>query len=346
MNYNPRNIAFINAALITILYEVLFVAYAVAYHYWIIWPWIIGGIIIFFFSYLTIYFSFKQFIYKRLKVIYKTIGKAGRFDKNKYQKKQTHDVLDLVNQTVLEWRNEQQHKIDELQKMASYRREFLGNVSHELKTPIFNIQGYILSLLDGGLEDKNISQRFLEKSEKSISRMIAIVEDLEEISRFESGELILHESVFDLNRLCREIADFLEIKAEKHRSKIIIKESQNKVIKVKADRKRIKQVLINLVDNAVKYGNQQEGKIIISFYDFHDNYLVEVTDNGMGIPEKDLPRIFERFFRTEKSRSRDNGGTGLGLAIVKHIIEAHRQSISVRSKPSKGTTFSFTIKKG
>jgi two-component system phosphate regulon sensor histidine kinase PhoR len=346
MNYNPRNVALFNAMVITLLFAVMYVFFTVRFYQFVALPLVVGGGVIFLSSYFLIHYSFRRFIYERLKVIYKTIGKASRFHKSKYKKSQTDDVLDLVNQMVLEWRDEQQKKIDELQKMADYRREFLGNVSHELKTPIFNIQGYILSLLDGGLEDENINKKFLEKSEKSVNRMIAIVEDLEEISRFESGELKLHEEVFDLHKLCREIADFLEVKAEKNNTRILIKETPNKVIKVKADRKRIKQVLINLVDNAIKYGSLEDGRIVISFYDFHDNYLVEVSDNGIGIPESSLSRVFERFFRTDKSRSRDKGGTGLGLAIVKHIIEAHRQSISVRSQLGQGTTFSFTLRKG
>lgn len=345
MNFNPKNVALLNAAVIAIAFAVILIAVETFFYHLLFWPVLWGSAGIFIISYLIIHFSLQKFIYQRLKVIYKTIGKVGSFDTKNLRSSKTDDVLDVVNQMVLEWRDEQQKKIDELQKNADYRREFVGNVSHELKTPIFNIQGYILTLLDNGYKDENINIKFLKKTEKSINRMIAIVEDLEEITKFESGELKLHEEVFDLHELCREIADFLEIKAEQNNSKIIIKESSGKTIKVNADKKRIRQVLINLVDNAIKYGNQINGVIEISFYDFHDNYLVEVSDNGIGIPEKSIPRIFERFFRTDKSRSRDKGGTGLGLAIVKHIIEAHRQSISVRSQVSKGTTFSFTLTK-
>jgi len=155
----------------------------------------------------------------------------------------------------------------------------------------------------------------------------------------------LNETVFNINELCREIHEFLEVKADRNDTQIIIKETENSRINVLADKTRIRQVLINLVDNAINYSRLNAGRIIISFYDFHDNILVEVSDNGIGISEESLPRIFERFYRVDKSRSREKGGTGLGLAIVKHIIEAHRQSITVRSKPDKGTTFSFTLKK-
>lgn len=345
MNFNPKNVALLNAVIIALAFAVILLAIDALFYQIMFWPLLLGSLALFILSYLVINFSLQKFIYQRLKIIYKTIGKIGSFDSKKVKNSKTEDVLDIVNQMVLEWRDEQQKKIDELQKNAAYRREFLGNVSHELKTPIFNIQGYILTLLDQGLEDDKINIKFLQKTEKSINRMIAIVEDLEEIAKFESGELELHEEVFDLHELCREIADFLEIKAEQYNSKIIIKETPGKTVKVKADKKRIRQVLINLVDNGIKYGNQINGIIEISFYDFHDNYLVEVSDNGIGIPESSIPRVFERFFRTDKSRSRDKGGTGLGLAIVKHIIEAHRQSISVRSQVSKGTTFSFTLTK-
>ncbi len=345
MNFNPKNVALLNALIIALAFAAILVVIDGVFYRILLLPLVLGSAAMFVFSYLIFHFSLQKFIYQRLKVIYKTIGKVGKFDSKKQKSSKTEDVLDIVNQMVLEWRDEQQKKIDELQKNAEYRREFLGNVSHELKTPIFNIQGYVLTLLDQGLKDEKINMKFLQKTEKSINRMIAIVEDLEEIAKFESGELKLHEEVFDLHELCRDIADFLEVKAEQNNSKILIKETPGKTVKVKADKKRIRQVLINLVDNAIKYGNQINGIIEISFYDFHDNYLVEVSDNGIGIPESSIPRVFERFFRTDKSRSRDKGGTGLGLAIVKHIIEAHRQSISVRSQVSKGTTFSFTLKK-
>lgn len=344
MKHAPRNVALLNAGIITLVFMVVYwimVFTGITFH-----PvsFVAGSFLIFISSYITVYYSLNQFIYNRLKIIYKTIGKWNEVKHGQQADNNPDDILGMVNQVVLEWHDEQQQKIDELQKMADYRREFLGNVSHELKTPIFNIQGYILTLLDGGLKDKKINKKFLEKSAKSVDRMIAVVQDLEEITKFESGVMNLNESVFNINELCREVAEFLEVKAEKNNTAIIIKEPENSRINVVADKTRIKQVLINLVDNAINYGRMEGGRIIISFYDFHENVLVEVSDNGIGIPEESLPRIFERFYRVDKSRSREKGGTGLGLAIVKHIIEAHRQSITVRSKPNKGTTFSFTLK--
>jgi len=194
------------------------------------------------------------------------------------------------------------------------------------------------------MNDETINEKFLKKSVKSIDRMIALVEDLEEIGKLESSDLQLNMENFNLLELTKDVVDFMEDKASKNNTTISISTTPSKSIWVKADKKRIHQVLINLIDNAIKYGNLENGTIRVSFYNFHDNYLVEVQDNGIGIPEENIKRVFERFYRTEQSRSRDKGGTGLGLAIVKHIIEAHRQTISVRSNIGEGTTFSFTLK--
>jgi two-component system phosphate regulon sensor histidine kinase PhoR len=345
IKHAPRNVALLNAAVITLTFLSVYGVMVLTGMQLNAGFLFLTAVILFTAAYISVYYSLNRFIYNRLKVIYKTIGKWHGTQRRQQTDNNQDDILGMVNQVVLEWHDEQQQKIDELQKMEAYRREFLGNVSHELKTPIFNIQGYILSLLDGGLKDEKINKKFLKKTAKSVDRMIAIVQDLEEISKFESGVLNLNESVFDINELTREVAEFLEVKAEKNNTEIVIKEPENRKLKVMADKVRIRQVLVNLVDNAINYGKPENGRIVISFYDFHDNILVEVSDNGIGIPEVFLPRIFERFFRVDKSRSREKGGTGLGLAIVKHIIEAHRQSITVRSKPGKGTTFSFTLKK-
>lgn len=311
-------------------------------------PGIFLTVLIFALSYLSINYSINRFIYSKIKLIYRSIGmmRSQKKEKKIGKKTQSNDVLDIVNQVVIEWGKEQKKEIESLRQGAKYRREFIGNLSHELKTPIFNIQGYISTLLDGGLEDDTINRKFLTKTEKSINRMIALVEDLEYISKLEAGELKINPEKFDLNQLSREVIDFMELKAVKNNAKISINIATSKSIYVKADKKRIRQVLINLIDNAIKYTNKDNSKVSISFYDFHDNYLVEIKDNGLGIQEENLIRIFERFYRTDIGRSRDTGGSGLGLAIVKHIIEAHRQTISVRSNKGDGTTFSFTMAKG
>ena len=305
------------------------------------------GIVVFLFAYFFLKKVIESFIYDKIKIIYKTIHSLKRSkDEDKSRLNITGDTLEMVNQQVLEWGESKTREIEELQNSAKYRRDFIGNVSHELKTPIFNIQGYVLTLLDGGLEDPSINKEYLLRAEKSINRMIAIVEDLEAISHLESGELKLSITRFDIIGLTREVIEFLEIKSQNKNAQVALAENYEKPLFVKADKERIRQVLINLVENAIKYNfRQSEAHTTISFFDMDENILVEVTDNGVGIAQQDLGRIFERFYRIDKGRSREQGGTGLGLAIVKHVIEAHQQTISVRSWPGVGTTFGFTLKK-
>ena len=345
---SPKNIALFNSIIISLIFAASYAAIYLIYENIAIEPGIYLTLLIFFFTFLTINYSINKFIYSRLKVIYRTIGKLRTQkmpQKKGKQIQKSSDVLDIVNQVVMEWSEEQKQEIEALKQGAKYRREFIGNLSHELKTPIFNIQGYISTLLDGGLEDQDVNRKFLQRSEKSINRMIALVDDLEYISKLESGELKLKPERFDLLQLTKEVFDFLEMKAEKTNTKLIISGSLARSVFVKADKKRIRQVLINLVDNAIKYTDKKNSKVNVVFYDFHDKYLVEVRDNGMGIQEDALVRVFERFYRTDSGRSRDHCDSGLVLAIVKHIIEGHQQTISVRSTQGEGTTFSFTLDK-
>lgn len=340
----PFGIAIIDALVITVIATILYILIVLVVFTPIFSPLFFFIPAIFITSYLIIKYSINKFIYEKLKIIYRAIGKS-KIEKNSDHHKGDEDVLSIVNQAVLEWSAEQKKEVDELRKMGIYRREFIGNVSHELKTPIFNIQGYILTLLDGGLHDDEINIKYLKRAKKSVNRMIAVVEDLEEISRFEVGELKLKLESFDINELTQDVIEYMEMKASKSNSRIALKTSSNQFCPVNADKKRVRQVLINLIDNAIKYGDTEDGQINISIYDFHDYYLIEVSDNGIGIPEEFLYRVFERFFRTDLARSRKNGGSGLGLAIVKHIIEAHNQKISVRNNPDKGSTFSFSLEK-
>ncbi|MBS4059247.1 MAG: sensor histidine kinase [Bacteroidetes bacterium] len=311
------------------------------FHWWHI-LWIDG--IIFFTSFFVYQNAVDKFIFEKIKLIYKTIPNF-RPSKREKAKAALHESIEGMNEAVLEWGNKQRVEIEELKKLAIYRREFLGNISHELKTPIFNIQGYVLTLLDGALEDPDINRVYLLRTEKSVNRLIAIVEDLEEISKLESGEVKLNLDNFDLVDLAKDVIDFLEMKASKNNAKVRIDNHSFRQVMVRADKKRIRQVLINLIENGIKYGDKNDNKIQVRFFDMGENYLVEIKDNGPGISEESLFRIFERFYRTDKGRSRDMGGTGLGLAIVKHIIEAHDQTISVRSKLERGTTFAFTLLK-
>lgn len=255
-----------------------------------------------------------------------------------------NSLLHNVKFEVEEWAKSQLKEIERLKELERYRKDFVGNVSHELKTPIFNIQGYVLTLLEGGMEDPKINQLYLSRTEKSIDRMVSIVEDLESITKLESGELKLNIVKLDIVKIVEEVIDMHQLASADRKINVEIANKPEKPIFIKADRKRILEVLTNLTINAIKYG-KKKGTVRISFHDMEDNIIVEVSDDGIGIEKKDLPRVFERFFRVDKSRSREQGGTGLGLSIVKHIIEAHNQSINVRSVVDKGTTFNFTLEK-
>jgi two-component system phosphate regulon sensor histidine kinase PhoR len=340
-----RNVALATAAAIAVFSTLVLVLLRVFDINLKIWVVILVWALIFQVSYLMIRYTVNRFIYRKIKLVYKTIHNQRNGSGSAKNTARKAESIESVGQAVQEWTSGQQNEIDELKKMADYRREFLGNVSHELKSPIFNIQGYVLTLLDGGLEDPNINQDYLMRTEKSINRLIAIVEDLEEISKLESGELRLNLQRFDMCELVRDVIDFLEMKARRNNTQVVFENKTERTVFVHADKKRIRQVLINLIENAIKYGDKPDSKVIIKAFDMDENFLFEVKDNGPGISEESLPRIFERFYRTDKGRSRDTGGTGLGLAIVKHIIEAHRKSISVRSKLGSGTTFSFTLQK-
>ncbi|MGZ4033539.1 MAG: sensor histidine kinase [Bacteroidia bacterium] len=255
----------------------------------------------------------------------------------------SNNNIDNLNQEILAWADDRKNEIERLHKLELYRKEFLGNVSHELKTPIFNIQGYVLTLLDGGLEDPSINRNYLERAEKSVDRMITIIDDLEAISQLETGELQIEPEKFDIVALARDVAEAQEMKATA-KGIILTLPEDTKPIFVYADRFRIRQVIVNLIVNSVKYGKEY-GETKIRFYDVGENIMIEIADNGIGIGKDHLPRLFERFYRVDKSRSREQGGTGLGLAIVKHIIEAHNQTINVMSTEGAGTVFSFTLKK-
>ena len=254
------------------------------------------------------------------------------------------NIFDDINKEVTLWAKERKDEIDRLRKMETYRKEYLGNVSHELKTPIFNIQGYIMTLLDGGLEDPTINRDYLQRAENSVERMIGIVDDLEAISQLETGQLALEMEKFDIHAMAAEIARGEEMNATTKGILLSIKEIEGKPIWVVADKFRIRQVLTNLIVNSIKYGKEY-GQTTIKFVEAGDIVRIEVSDNGIGIDEKHHSRLFERFYRVDKHRSREQGGTGLGLAIVKHIIEAHNQSITVKSKVGSGSAFTFTLKR-
>ncbi len=297
------------------------------------------------FSYVVVLTYLDRYIYRKIKLIYKTIHHQKV---NAEMKREGVDldqpIIDDVGQEVEEWAEKQQRQMEQYERFADYRRRYVGDISHELKTPIFNIQGYLHTLLEGGYHDEKISMSFLKKAAKNVDRLQTIVEDLGAISRLESGELILDTDVFDIKELANEVIDELDLKSREVGIELGFKPGADTGFMVEADRESIRQVLVNLVTNSIKYGNPG-GATKLGFYDMDAYILCEIADNGIGIPEKHLPHVFDRFYRVDKSRSRKKGGSGLGLSIVKHIMEAHQQTINVRSSPGLGSTFGITLAK-
>ena len=343
----PKRLALILAALLSVFTGVIFFLFEGVFNRQ--FSWISIAVTLFLLivvQYLILKYALERFIYDRIKLVYKAIHrqKLNKDDKRGQISSIHGDIIGKVNEEVENWANERKEEIDELKKMEVYRREFLGNVSHELKTPLFNLQGFVLTLLDGGIHDPKINLDFLGKSQKNIERMITIVEDLEVISRLETGEATPLLANFPITTLVKEVIEFLDPKASERQIKLLFAAEYNDTMIVRADKEKIRTVLTNLILNSIKYGNTG-GRTKISFYDMDENYLIEISDNGVGIEENHISRLFERFYRVDKHRSRAEGGSGLGLAIVKHIIEAHDQTINVRSAPGIGSTFSFTLRK-
>jgi two-component system phosphate regulon sensor histidine kinase PhoR len=297
-------------------------------------------------SFLIFYYLIEKYIYSKIKLIYKLIHnlKLGRDLRDALGEHVSADPINDVEQEVKEWAKQKKTEIDDLRTQEKFRRDFLSNISHEFKTPLFAIQGYIEAIQDDEFEDLDMAKDFLQKAARNVDRLSYLIKDLDEISKLETGEMAINYTKFKVNDLIKEVFEAMEIKAKQHNIKLIFKQKYDEPILVNADREKIIQVLINLIDNSFKYG-KEGGSTSISLFELHDQVLVEVTDDGIGIEEKNLPRLFERFFRTDTSRSRQIGGSGLGLAIVKHIIEAHQQTINVRSTEGLGSTFGFTLQR-
>ena len=321
---------FLSAVLFVLAGSLFYVASGTEY-------FLLSLVLFFWFSVVLIYQVVKLYIHSKISVIYKNIYKhkgVTRFV----------DVdIDSVEKEVENWAIQKENEILQMKASETYRREFIGNVSHELKTPIFNIQGYILTLLDGGLYDEEVNMKYLKRTSKSVDRMINIVDDLEVITRLETEETQLEIGEFNIVELAKDVLDQLELKANESKIELSI---QKEILTefVVGDIDKIQQVFANLMSNSIKYG-KEGGRTEVRFFDMNENILIEIADDGIGISEMDLPRLFERFYRVDKNRSRKIGGTGLGLAIVKHIIEAHNQTINVRSTVDVGSTFSFILKK-
>ena len=327
-------------AVFVLAFLVIYSTYDVS-HIWII----IGGFGISLISSLLVLIFANFLVFRKINKLLVTVKNFRlQSDKPAVSLHYSGNEIDDLNMEILAWADDRKNEIERLKKLEVYRKEFLGNVSHELKTPVFNIQGYILTLLDGGLEDTSINRNYLVRAEKSVDRMITIIDDLEAISQLETGELQIESERFDISILVKEVLDAQEMQASE-KGIIFTMPEKSKPLFVIGDRNHIRQVIVNLIVNSIKYG-KENGETKIRFYDVGDTISIEITDNGIGIAKEHLPRLFERFYRVDKSRSREQGGTGLGLAIVKHIIEAHNQTINVMSTEGVGTVFSFSLKKG
>ncbi len=290
-------------------------------------------------------FIIRKYVAYKLKPIYSIVLSRDVHTREIFSELKDKRV-ENIGEELTAWADTNDKEIARLKEAEQFRKQYLGNVAHELKTPIFNIQGYISTLLDGGLEDELINRKYLERAEKSIDRLINIVNDLDTISKLESSMNRLDMEKFDIVALAKEIAEQAEIEADRKHIRISVKGAENlpSPFWVLADKHYIGQVFVNLIINSIRYG-KEGGQTRVRFRDMLDKILIEVEDNGQGIGKEDQPRIFERFYRTDKGRSREQGGTGLGLAIVKHIVEAHGERITVRSEPGVGSTFSFSLKK-
>lgn len=339
-NISPRQLSLFTALILTVPVSTLIFFIEKS------WLWALGSfVIIFSGSYLLFSMVLQRFIYRKIKLIYKFIyqTKATKKEETYYKYLLPQKSIDEVREDVEAWAEENKQEIELLRKNEQFRKEFLQNLSHEFKTPVFAIQSYVDTLLQGALEDPEVNRRFLGKAAKNVERLTNLINDLDEISKLERGELILYKQNFVIQELVKDVFESLSMKAESRHIKFSIKKGCESPLTVNADKEKIQQVLVNLLENSIKYG-KQDGSIVASMYNTDGKHiLIELSDDGIGINEKYLPRIFERFYRTEEGRMIDVTGSGLGLAICKHIIEAHGQTIHVRSTEHVGTTVGFTL---
>lgn len=340
-----RYLSEIIVAFSTIVFLIVLIIININFLNDIITSTVVGLIFFIIINYLVVRYFIGKEIYDKIRTIYKNIYnyKVSKIDL-KQKIKSSSIGLDQANQEVDKWIEENSKQMDNMIALEQYRKEYIGNVAHELKTPIFNIQGYVSTLLDGAMEDPHLTKKYLLRAEAGIDRLIAIVEDLDTITRLELNEVSLDIKSFDITQVIKDVIESFELKSKERKVNVILQHYDP--VFVEADKNKIKQVLVNLIENAIKYSKEEGGEVRIKIFDMEDQYLIEVSDHGIGIEEKDINRVFERFYRTDKARSRQFGGTGLGLAIVKHIIEAHSQTINLRSQYGKGTVFGFTLKKG
>jgi two-component system phosphate regulon sensor histidine kinase PhoR len=295
-------------------------------------------------AFLVFYLLITKYLNQRLRLIYRNILTQKMSTQERQKTKLTKDVVGDLEELTEEWAKNKQEEVAKLKEQEQFRREFLGNISHELKTPIFSIQGYILTLLEGGLEDEEVNRKFLERASKGVDRITHVLDELDTITKLESSKLETVLKPFDILELASEIIIDLRVKASEKNITLQKVFSSHEML-VNADRGKIGQVFTNLITNSIYYG-KSDGKTEIRIYKVDGIVTIEISDDGPGIEQENLPRLFERFYRVDKSRARNVGGTGLGLAIVKHIIDSHDQTISVRSTVGVGSTFTFTLEKG
>jgi len=343
-NASPRLLSTITALIISTVNAVMSL-----FLVWGLWH---IPLIVFAITFIIIYwiynYTLQHFIYRKIKLIYKFIyqTKATKKEEFFYENILPQKSLEEVNMDVQKWAMQKRDEIEMLRANEQFRKEFLMNLAHELRTPIFAIQGYVDTLAGGAIHDNNVNMKFLTNAAKGIDRLVNLVDDLDEISKLESGRIPIIQESFVIQDLIKDVYEEMSLRAQEKHIELLLKKGTERGLMVYADKPKIRQVLTNLVENAVKYGNDG-GQITCGCYEMDDkNVYIEVSDNGPGIAEEHLPRIFERFYRADRSRSRNIGGTGLGLAIVKHIVEAHGQTVTVRSKLGVGSSFGFTLEKG
>ena len=331
---NPYQFAFITASLIGVTSYLIFLLLGSTS--------VLGSFLIFLISFLVIQYRTQIFLFNRFKELYEDLE---MLDSPKMNKSSISTDMDSLMENIEEFAKNKKIEIESLKSQEQYRKEFIGNVAHELKTPIFTIQGYISNLLDGAMDDKILLDKYLNRTDNSIERLIYIIKDLDLITQLESSTMNLNISSFNLIDLISDIFEQLEIKSKEKNIKLFFDKKYDKEILVKADKARIEQVITNLLVNSINYGSKN-GSTEVSISDLtEDKLIVRVTDNGDGIDQEHLPRLFERFYRVDVSRSRSHGGSGLGLAIVKHIIDAHNENIYINSELGVGSEFSFTLQK-
>ena len=339
-NITPSSLSFFTALIISLINSMLSL---------LVHPRWYTPILVFAVTFVIIYgiyyYTLTRFIYRKIKLIYKFIyqTKATKKEEIFYKHILPQKSIEQVSEDVQKWALQRKKEIEVLQDNEKFRKEFLMNLAHELRTPIFSVQGYVDTLLNGALEDENVNRKFLSNASKSIDRLVRLVDDVDEISKLESGKIPIIQESFIIQDLISDVYEEFSLKAKERKTQMLFKKGTEGNIWVHADMQKIKQVLVNLIENALKYGNEN-GTITAGCYVIDEKYIyVEISDNGPGIAEEHLSRIFERFYRADRSRARTIGGTGLGLAIVKHIVEAHGQTVNVRSKPGVGSSFGFTL---